>query len=167
MKSYLLIAIMLCVVTARPEVFKSQFLSLKLSDDRNGDGKITYDEVDPPAGHGLPEFSMPVEDMTAAQLEKEINDWKMSEASAEDEFYSQTEGAISQAMQDIKACEEIPNPEERKACIDEAQDTIDGINDMISDLQTEHAIEEEVFDAAMDEELEMKRAREAAALLVN
>jgi hypothetical protein len=167
MKSFMLITLLLSSVLARPDVFKSQFLSLKLRDDRNGDGKITYDEVDPPAGHGLPEFSMPVEDMTAAQLEKEINDWKMSEASAEDEFYSQTEGAITQAMEDIKACQEIPNEKERQACIDEAQDTIDGINDMISDLQTEHAIEEEVFDAAMDEELEMKRVREAAALSVN
>lgn len=38
---------------------------------------------------------------------------------------------------------------------------------MISDLQTEHAIEEEVFDEAMDEELEMKRSREVAEISVN
>lgn len=82
----MLITLFLSSVLARPDIFKSQFLSPKLKDDRNGDGKITYDEVNPPAGHGLPEFSMPVEDMTAAQLEKEISNWKMSEASAEDEF---------------------------------------------------------------------------------
>ena len=155
-------AILLIVgVFARPQVFKSEFLTLKVTADKNGDGEITYEEIDPPAGHGLPEFTIPIDDMSAAQLEKEINDWKMSEAGAEDEFYGQTEGAIAEAKEDLVACKEIPDPVKRQACIDEAQDTIDGINDMISDLQTEHAIEEEVFDAAMDKVLEEKRIAEA------
>lgn len=159
---YTIVILLIAAVFARPQVFKSQFLSLRVSSDRNGDGAITYEEIDPPAGHGLPEFTIPIEEMSAAQLEKEINDWKMSEAGAEDEFYGQTEGAIAEAKADYEACKEIPDPKKRQACMDEAKDTIDGINDMISDLQTEHAIEEEVFDAAMDDVLEEKRLKEAA-----
>ena len=146
------------------QLFKSEFLSLKLQSDKNGDGKISVDEVDPPAGHGLPQFSAPIDQISADQLENEMSLWKMSEALAEEEFYAQTDAAVADGLLEIESCNEIEDEEEREICKEETQADIDSIYDMISDLQIAHAGEEEAYGDAMADFLKEKRERERLGL---
>ena len=165
-KVALLLALFGLTMAVQPRVFRNQFLQSKTQQEAEEDAQESNDEIlgiTPPAGHGLPEFSDSIENLSADQLEKEINDWKLAEQAAEDEFYAQTDAAIAEAEKDKEECQSIEDETERKECEDEAQGEIDSINKMIDDLMSSHAAEEELFDGVFEQIIQDKRDEEAAA----
>ena len=68
--------------------------------------------VEPPAGHGLPEFSKPPYELSAEELIDEYHAWQALEAEAEAAFYEQTDNAIAEAQAEKDNCKNIYETEE-------------------------------------------------------
>ena len=151
MKIYTLLACIGICFAASPRVFRGTFLQEDeygfMEDYQEKDGPL----VDPPAGHGLPEFSAPPYELTPDQLVAEYDAWKLLEEEAEQEFYAQTDAAIAEAEAKLAACStEYTNEEEIADCEAKAQMEIEAVNQSVEDLQTAHGTEEELFEAALE-----------------
>lgn len=166
LKYSLLLVLILSVVADRPKIFKNEFLqqdpgtgypsSPTTAYPTSGAG-IDAPLVDPPAGHGLPEFSDIPSNLSADQLVSELRAWRQAEEAAEEEFYEQTDAAIADAEAAYAECETLYKTEEEIAeCHAAAESDIDLVVKMVEDLQTSHGNEEEVFDEAITKILASK-----------
>ncbi|CAG9318686.1 unnamed protein product [Blepharisma stoltei] len=153
--SFLILTIAL-VSADRPKIFKSQFLQ-EIRDFETGLREKSGPLVDPPAGHGLPEFSDIPLNLEPDQLKAEIRAWKLAEQAAETEFYEQTNQALVNAQAKRDACtSKYTTQEEIEECQQKAELEIEAVENMITDLQGSHAAEEEAFDSAIEAILEYR-----------
>ena len=135
----------------KPKLFRNEFLQ---KDDY--DFMDDYDEkdgplVDPPAGHGLPGFSVAPYELEPDQLVAEYDAWKLTEEAAEQEFYAQTDEAIAEAEEKLANCATLYTTEEEIAdCEAEAMADAEAVNQSVEDLQSAHGAEEEIFEAALE-----------------
>ena len=132
-----------------PQVFRGSFL--QIDDDFTDEWEEKAGPlVDPPAGHGLPEFSKAPYELTPEEMFVEYYEWQQLEAAAESEFYAQTDAAIADARADYDECEtKYTTEEEIATCQEKALKDEEEVIRAVEDLQSSHAQEEELVEAAM------------------